>query len=64
MEAYGVAADEHYYSGEFSRNVREILARVKDVGTCILQPAPTYMGDVIPIWGDGNITNDEMSDFS
>lgn len=64
MEAYGVAADYRSYSGQTSNNIREILARVKDFGTCLLKPEPTYLGDAIPIWGNGNLTNDENSDFT
>ena len=64
LEAYGVSADYRTYWGKTSREIREILARVKDVGSCIFQPAPTYGGDVIPISGDGNLTNDENSDFT
>lgn len=64
VEAYGVASDYHIYVGQYMREIREILARVKDVGSCIFQPAPTYGGDVIPISGDGNLTNDENSDFT
>ena len=64
VEAYGVSSDYHIYVGQYMREIREILARVKDVGSCIFQPAPTYGGDVIPISGDGNLTNDENSDFT
>ena len=64
MEAYGVAADYRSYSGQTSRDIRELLARVKDFGTCIFRPRPTYLGETIPIWGDGNLTNDENSNFT
>lgn len=64
LEAYGVASDYRSYAGQTVRDLREVLARVKDVGTCILKSEPTYLGDAIPIWGDGNLTNDETSDFS
>lgn len=64
LEAYGVAADYRAYSGQTYRDLREILARVKDFGTSILKPKPTYLGEAIPIWGDGDLTNDENSDFS
>lgn len=64
LEAYGVSADYRAYHGQFSRNVREMLARVKDFGTSIFQPKPTFLGEAIPIWGDGNLTNDENSDFT
>ena len=59
VEAYGVAADYHTYVGQAYRELREILARNKDFATSILKPEPTYLGDVIPVSGDGNLTNDE-----
>ena len=64
LDAYGVAADYRSYSGQTMRDIREVLARVKDFGTSVLKPEPTYLGDAIPIWGDGNLTNDENSDFA
>ena len=64
LEAYGVSADYRSYSGQTGRDVREILARVKDFGTSMFQPKPTYLGEAIPIWGDGNLTNDENSNFT
>ena len=64
LEAYGVSSDYRNYAGQSMRELREVLARVKDFGTCLLKPAPTYLGDAIPIWADGNITNDKNSDFS
>jgi vancomycin permeability regulator SanA len=64
LEAYGVAADYRSYYGQTKRDIREVLARVKDFGTSILKPKPTYLGDAIPIWGDGNQTNDENSDLT
>ena len=64
MEAYGVAADYRGYYGQTKREVREMLARVKDFGTAVFKPKPTYLGDAIPIWGDGNLTNDKNSNFT
>lgn len=63
LEAYGVASDYRNYSGQTSRDVREVLARVKDFGTSLFKPEPTYLGDAIPISGNGNLTNDDESDF-
>lgn len=63
MEAYGVAADYRSYSGQFSRDVREVLARVKDFGMTVIKPKPTYLGETIPISGSGELTHDEKSDF-
>ena len=64
MEAYGVAADYRGYYGQTKRDIREMLARVKDFGTSMFKPKPTYLGEAIPIWGDGNLTNDENSNFT
>ncbi|MBE5940569.1 MAG: SanA protein [Lachnospiraceae bacterium] len=58
IEAYGVAADYRTYSGQTSRDIREVLARVKDFATTIIKPEPTYLGDTIPVSGDGDVTND------
>lgn len=63
MEAYGVSAEYRQYSGQFHRDIREILARVKDFGMSILKPLPTYMGEAIPISGSGELTHDEKSNF-
>lgn len=64
IDAYGVSSDYRRYVGGAAREVREVLARCKDAVTCLFQPEPTYLGDAIPIWGDGNLTNDENSDFA
>lgn len=64
LEAYGVDADYRNYVGQTARDVREVLARVKDFASCVFKPEPTYLGEAIPIFGDGNLTNDENSDFS
>jgi len=58
IEAYGVSADLRPYSNQIYRDVREMLARLKDVALTITKPEPTYLGDKIPIDGDGNVTND------
>lgn len=58
LEAVGVAADYRAYAGQTYRDVREILARNKDFLTGIFQPQPTYLGEIIPIFGDGDLTND------
>lgn len=60
IEAYGVNADFHIYRGQWSRELREILARCKDYVNTIFKPEPTYLGESIPVNGDGNITNDKQ----
>lgn len=59
IEAYGVGADPRQYVGATYRELREILARNKDFVKCIFKPEPTYLGDTIPVSGNGDITNDE-----
>ncbi len=59
IEAYGVACDYQTYSGQNKRDVREVLARVKDFFTSQFKPKPTYLGEAIPVSGNGNITNDK-----
>ena len=63
MEAYGVDADYRTYSGQTMRDIREVLARCKDFAMCIFKPEPTYLGETIPISGNGALTHDENSDF-
>ena len=63
IEAYGVDADYRSYGGQTYRDIREILARVKDFFTAIIQPMPTYTGDPIPISGNGELTHDKNSNF-
>ena len=58
LEAYGVPADLRDYSGQTMRDIREIAARCKDFVLGAFKPKPTCLGDVIPISGDGNATND------
>ena len=59
IEAYGVGADPRQYVGATYRELREILARNKDFIKCIFKPKPTYLGDTIPVSGNGDITNDK-----
>ena len=59
LEAYGVPSDYVAYSGQNVRDIREILARNKDFFKCILKPEPTFLGDVIPVSGNGDLTNDK-----
>lgn len=58
MEAWGVAADRNRYAGQTQRDIREILARCKDFVMCIFKPEPTFLGETIPVSGNGDLTND------
>ncbi|MBO4733177.1 MAG: YdcF family protein [Clostridia bacterium] len=60
VEAYGVSSDLNVYGGQSFRDFREILARNKDFIKCIFKPKPTYLGDVIPISGSGDLTDDNL----
>lgn len=57
IEAYGVSADLRTYRGQFGRDLRELLARSKDFISARTKPEPKYLGESIPINGDGDITN-------
>ena len=56
VAAYGVSSDYHTYFGQFMRECREILARCKDFVTTIIKLEPTYLGETIPVSGNGDIT--------
>ena len=58
IKSVGVSADLDTYRGQKKRDLREILARDKDFFKCIFKPKPTYLGDKIPVSGNGNLTND------
>ena len=59
VTAYGVTADYYIYAGQGSREIREMFARCKDVVTSVTKPEPTYLGEAIPVSGNGDITNDK-----
>ena len=59
VNAYGVNSDPRKYSGQSSREFREILARNKDFVNCIIKPEPKYLGELIPVSGNGDVTNDK-----
>lgn len=58
LDAYGVASDPRRYAGQEARDFREVLARIKDFFNVIVKPEPTYLGEPIPVSGNGNATND------
>lgn len=61
LEAYGVASDQHNYGqAMLFYRVREIVARDKDfLWVKIFKPKPTFLGDTIPVFGDGRATDDK-----
>ena len=61
LEAYGVASDLQDY-GEVMKayKLREIAARDKDfVISEFIKPKPTFLGQAIPVSGDGRVTDDQ-----
>jgi len=60
LDAYGVASDPRTYGNEAYHNTREFLARCKAFVMCIYKPKPTFLGNVIPISGDGSATDDRL----
>lgn len=59
IDAYGVSCDLNVYAGQTIRDIREVLARNKDFFKCIIKPESKYLGDVIPISGSGDLTDDQ-----
>lgn len=59
IETIGVPSKKVRYGGQKMRDLREVLARNKDIAACLLKPKPTYLGEAIPVSGDGNVTNDK-----
>lgn len=60
LEAVGVIADKRTYRYQLKRDIRELAARAKDVIKCIFKPKPKYLGEEIPVSGNGNFTNDHQ----
>lgn len=60
LDAVGVNAQKQVYSGHEMREIREILARSKDTVSALFKPKPKYLGKTIPVFGDGNVTNDTV----
>jgi vancomycin permeability regulator SanA len=62
LTVYGVSSDPQSYAGQTKRELRETLARVKDFLYVLVKPEPTYLGDTIPVSGNGDVTNDKTND--
>ena len=58
MDVKGIFCDRDVYAGDKYRKLREALARVKDFGYCMIKPEPKYLGEAIPVSGNGDMTND------
>lgn len=59
IKAYGAISEPRQYVGQIYRELREILARDKDFIKCIFKPEPKYLGETIPVSGNGDATNDK-----
>ena len=55
IDVCGVTSDQAVYRMQFNREIREIFARDKDFIKCIYKPEPTFLGEKIPITGNGNV---------
>jgi len=62
IESYGVKANKREYHGQIKRDIREYAARIKDFFKCFIKPDPTYLGEVFPISGNGDKTNDNTDE--
>ena len=60
IEAYGVPSDLQRYVRQDYYDLREVLARNKDFVMTLVKPEPAYLGEAIPISGDGRLTNDRL----
>lgn len=58
IEAYGVESKPSKYRYQGIRELREILARSKDLFKVLFKVKSTFQGEEIPIQGNGDITND------
>ena len=58
LNAVGVSATLRDYTGSLKFEAREILARDKDFFKVMFKPEASIMGDEIPVFGDGSVTDD------
>ncbi|WP_027624457.1 SanA/YdcF family protein [Clostridium lundense] len=60
LDAYGVNSDPRNYWGIGRYKTREIAARVKDYfNVNMIKSKPKYLGDAIPVSGNGIVTHDK-----
>jgi vancomycin permeability regulator SanA len=57
LTAVGVAARDIAYRGQKKRDLREIPARSQDFLKVLLKWPPKYLGNEIPVTGDGRVTH-------
>ncbi len=59
VDLHGIDSTLRVYNNETKNRIREYFARVKAFIECeVTKPKPKYLGDYIPIYGDGNQTVD------
>ena len=58
MQAVGISSDQRTYARQWYFDLRETVARVKDTVYGLAKPQPTCLGKAIPIFGNGDVTND------
>lgn len=63
LVAYGVASDNHDYGPVMiNYEAREMAARNKDFWMAkVFKPQPTFLGEAIPVFGDGGATDDRVT---
>ena len=59
IDVYGVSSDQRQYAGQARREVREMFARCKDMVKVMARQKPQYLGEAIPLWNNGDVTNDK-----
>ena len=58
MDTAGVGADPRRYAGMKAYELREYGARYKAFLDCLFRTKPKFLGDTIPVWGNGESTLD------
>ena len=58
IEIHGVDTPHRIYGGEAYYGARELLARIKDFIICVFKPKPKFLGEKIPVFGNGDLTDD------
>lgn len=59
IDVCGVSSDQQQYAGQMQREIREMLARCKDMVKVLARQKPQYLGEAIPLWNSGDVTNDK-----
>ena len=59
INVFGVSSDRQEYAGQFQREIRETIGRCKDMIKVAVRLKPQYLGETIPLWNSGDVTNDK-----